>query len=503
MNLLVSYAACLRDFTLAQETLEWAHDLDGKLDNDCILSLGNGFDRESIIDAAKDLFRSVTVLDSNAPDTWPHGKNFTFQSVCRYLYDKKDKRPFLHWEPDSIPLCKGWLKTLEEEYALGGKPFGGFCNDSLKFMECVGIYPWNFMDYSPTVGMICRAAPWDIVAKADIYQNAHNMNRLMQFVHSIDGFAPTFKDLSMLQNGAVLFHRNKDGTLIDQLRKDRGLVNQVKKLFTRKSCPPVTAKRSPEAFFQLGRFGDLILLLPAFKEWADRTGEQVVVVVSEQYASVLEGVSYVRPLVVPHDSQTQAGEAWNFAKTLYPNIRRTQLHGAGLPPVAPRDLPSYSLSMWEKTGLPVDMYYRSFPVFDRRDAAREAELVKRCGADNGKVVLVNLEGFTSPLPCANKVHEMIATTFGKSGTSFVHTKSVGAKHIYDLLALMERAVGVLTIDTSTSHLAAASRVPTIHLVRDDGRAGSIPKGNVAAVIGYSQVQDRMGEIQNIVKGWLA
>jgi ADP-heptose:LPS heptosyltransferase len=66
---------------------------------------------------------------------------------------------------------------------------------------------------------------------------------------------------------------------------------------------------------------------------------------------------------------------------------------------------------------------------------------------------------------------------------------------------MDRAVGLLTVDTMTLHLAAACRIPYIAYTRSDGQSGSIPKGNCVANIGYSKVHERMGMMLEIVKSW--
>lgn len=218
--MLVAFSICQRDESIAQSTLDWAFSLDGQLPYEAFLSFGEGFERAPIIDSAERLFRKVTVLDSYAPDAWPQGKNATFQNFVRHLDSIGNKESFFWWEPDATPLKKGWLTAIDDEHKRGGKPFTGFVYDQIGFMDCVGVYPPNFMDYSPTTGMLCRAAPWDRCTGAEIMQHVHRANDLFQMVHDIDGFPPTFtSDLSSIRKDAVLFHKCKDGTLIEQLSK--------------------------------------------------------------------------------------------------------------------------------------------------------------------------------------------------------------------------------------------------------------------------------------------
>jgi hypothetical protein len=222
-------------------TLEWAFSLDGQLPYDCILSLGDGIKHDPIIGAARKLFRDVTVLESNADDSWPLGKNQTFQNLVRHLDDKRSTDSFFWWEPDCVFTKKGALKTIEEAHISGGKPFSGYVHESLQQMECVGVYPYDFMRYSPRNGMGCRAAPWDQCMRYDqLMGHTHRLNHIIQFVHDVDGFPPTFpKDSKLLNKDAVLFHASKDGALIEQLSK--GKIHKLIQLF--KSEKPAIKKQ--------------------------------------------------------------------------------------------------------------------------------------------------------------------------------------------------------------------------------------------------------------------
>lgn len=239
--MLVAFSVCRRDEANAMATLAWAHQLDGQLPYDCILTVANGVCCEPPLEAAKKLFRKVTVLDSAAPETWPQGKNAAFQQLVWHLYNEKITEPFFWWEPDAIPLKKGWLSTIEQAHLAGGKPFSGFVHPALQYLECVAVYPANYMDYSQN-GMLCRAAGWDVCSK-EVVPLVNPLNHLMQFVHDVDGFPPTFSDAEsrlLLHPNAVLFHKNKDGTLVQQLSKGtvQRLMEKVREVFTPKAEAP-------------------------------------------------------------------------------------------------------------------------------------------------------------------------------------------------------------------------------------------------------------------------
>lgn len=256
------------------------------------------------------------------------------------------------------------------------------------------------------------------------------------------------------------------------------------------------ADEVPPCFVQLGRFGDLILLLPAFKEWADRMGVPTPVVTCNEFASVLQGCSYVSPIILNMHWHNQLGEAVNYARSQYPNVVVTQLHGAGWR-AEPDDLPSFSLSMWRRTGL-LELYGELLPVFDRRNKFFESQLVKQFRR-NKPLLLVNYASWTSTLHCEQHVQRVISGFAHKF--DIVNTSFVKAPRCFDLLGLMDAAAGLVTVDTMTLHLAAASKVPYVAFVRDDAQSGSIPKGNCELVIGYSQVEKRLHELVETLNRW--
>lgn len=249
MSLLISFAVNTRDAAIALTTLEWAHTLDGRVDYDCVLTLGAGVEREPILAAAQKYFRKVTVIDVDAPEAWPQGKNAAFQNLVRWLNENRGVfgvppktatgtvaipgfmvaiPSFLWWEPDAVPLKRGWIAELEAAHVAGGKPFTGYVHEAIGVMDGVGIYPANFMEYSPMNGMLCRAAAWDVCARHEIRPQCHAINHLIQCVHDVDGLPPSFGVTPKGATGtvaipatAVLFHRCKDGSLVEMLSKGK------------------------------------------------------------------------------------------------------------------------------------------------------------------------------------------------------------------------------------------------------------------------------------------
>lgn len=248
----------------------------------------------------------------------------------------------------------------------------------------------------------------------------------------------------------------------------------------------------PPAFVQTGRSGDLIQLMPAWKAWADFTGEPTKVVSTREFGAVLEGASYIAPTLLAIDWRTGIQEAIKVAATLSPYVVVTQLHGANWSPTEPDDLASYSLTMWKRTGFL--RHYADLPlVFDKRDAGREATLLRRHVKTKLPLLLVNLEAWTSPM--RHVARRLITELLEAFAVEVVHLNKARAVRVYDQIALMDIAAGMITCDTMPLHLASASTIPYVALVRDEGQSASIPKGNCVLRVGYSEVLERLDEIE--------
>lgn len=258
-------------------------------------------------------------------------------------------------------------------------------------------------------------------------------------------------------------------------------------------------KRTMErpAFVQLARTGDLCLLIPAWKAIADRL-EKPVVFVSREFASIFEGVSYVEPRPLALHWTNQILKAIEIARREFPHCIVTQLHGRDWT-AKPDNLPSYSFSMWERTGLLPE--YHTLPlVFDRRNPSREKALV--ASLTGGRpFIIVKFQGITSPFGYVPEVDRVLRSVIPKE-VRIVKLDNVVAYRVFDLVGLMDAALGMITVDTMTLHLACASPKPYIAFTRDDGQAKSIPKGNCVLDIGYSQVKNRLADIESTIRSWL-
>lgn len=189
-----------------------------------------------LLDLASQLFGSARIVTSAAPvQGWPQGANALFAVACDECHE-----PWLWLEPDAIPLHRDWLDLLHAEYVRIGKRFmgcvypGGHVAFPPHLMSGVAVYPADW-----TRGKeFCQAGTaFDVAMTLAVLPEAHHTVRI-QHLWGEPNLPPTFpaQDQPMPKNGftldrlqanSVLFHRNKDGTLIERLRERMGIHSLV------------------------------------------------------------------------------------------------------------------------------------------------------------------------------------------------------------------------------------------------------------------------------------
>lgn len=217
-------------------------------------------------------------------------------------------------------------------------------------------------------------------------------------------------------------------------------------------------------FVQLGRAGDILNVLPlahrAFKE----DGVKPWFMVAEDYAGLLDGVTYVER-VVYRGKFEQVILALHQARQLTPHIVLTQIYGWGI--VNQQACTSFARESWWASGLQVP--WGSLPLMiDNRNEAREAELVGRIVSRRRekRLVLVAAAGTSSPFPFGPLLLSELRARLG-SRHEVVDLSEIKAHRFYDLLGLFDVAACLVTIDTGHLHLAHASKVPVVSLITRD------------------------------------
>lgn len=179
--------------------------------------------------AARSAFANVTEILYPVPEhrSWPYAANCAFQHAADFM--SQADAPWLWCEADAVPLTPDWLHVLDYEYRRRKKPFFGPIVPGMGHMNGVGIYPAQTPQFAPRA-MQSQWGAWDSDMKPDMIHLCYDASSLIQHCwgivnnqpHPRDGQAPRFdtKDkLGWVYSSAVLFHRCKDGSLIDRLRE--------------------------------------------------------------------------------------------------------------------------------------------------------------------------------------------------------------------------------------------------------------------------------------------
>lgn len=275
--------------------------------------------------------------------------------------------------------------------------------------------------------------------------------------------------------------------------------------------------KAAPCYVQLGKFGDICITLIAMKHIHDEQGFKPVMLTSQEYGSILEGVSYVQawqePLHWCNDvSRARAMATRKYGWAILPKWWDDPDH---LPPpringdptttlniggrtieIPAAEWDSYQLSQWRAMGFTPQQMIDWPLVFDRRNRMRELDLVKRTFRTPKKKLLFNLfGGGSSRFGFDSEVMQLIHKYLPHF--EIVNLAGVRANRIFDLLGLYERSAGLITSDTSTLHLAGACEIPYVAYIANGG-GGSIPKGNCQLAIRYGETINRLDEL----KAWI-
>lgn len=219
----------------------------------------------------------------------------------------------------------------------------------------------------------------------------------------------------------------------------------------------------PRLYIQLGRIGDILNVLPLCLRDFDELHTKPILMIAEPYVDLLDGVTYVEPLVWEGEFEDVAGAhaaAEKVAEERGRAIVCTQIYGKTL--FAIEQCSSFLRESWSR--VPNAPIWGTIPlVFDRRDLTREDgvrnQLLKR---STGKpYIVLALQGTSSPFAFHATLAAYLRNKLGKE-FDFVDVTAFKAPRFYDLLSLLEGAFALVAVDSAVLHLAAA--VPSLPVV---------------------------------------
>lgn len=230
--MLVVIPICHKDWTLAENNLQWASELDGKVEYHALITHDEslpveGLERVKRI--ADGYFQHVSIFNYPVPptDEWPEAPNFVWQAVAWEIFnhvkkgDPETHRPWFWWEADATPLKRGWLDLLWKEYQKGGRPFAGHVVRGPEHMNGVAIYPANVPEYVSDC-LVTRIAPWDVTLSNECpTKHIYVMNRLIGHWPRANGWTQQLRGDALKHvngNGMAIWHGVNDGSLIGSMR---------------------------------------------------------------------------------------------------------------------------------------------------------------------------------------------------------------------------------------------------------------------------------------------
>lgn len=242
MRLILVLPYCSKDAAILAKNLAWMGELQSKYLNPCILFADSEVPpdtKQEINATAKSLFSYAETCIVRMPadkQNWIDGSNRMFSAAARQIAETS-KEPWLWFEPDATPLKIGWLNSIEKEYSLSPKRFMGSLipsngQENMPPVHLAGCAVYDQYAYGGMNQFTEGKVAFDIAAAGYTVPRATNC-RLMQHFWGKVGLPPVFVErtvdggpenhvsVGMIQRDAVMFHRCKDGSLIDVLRKQR------------------------------------------------------------------------------------------------------------------------------------------------------------------------------------------------------------------------------------------------------------------------------------------
>lgn len=230
----VVLAFCPTDADQALALLDFIGQLGGCQEYSALLVADAAVDWAKCVDMltlANRAFRDARIITTVTPVTgWPDGANALWRTAAKHC---KEKGSDWFWlEPDAIPVKRGWLVAIDK-MRKGSRYFGHlymYRQQATKVMSGIAVYPSDAINL---IGPCIEEQPnkaWD-VSSAEVVIPLATHTKLIHHFYGEQDLAPTFIEnrtsettrnaftLDQLPAEAVIYHRNKDGTLMGLLRK--------------------------------------------------------------------------------------------------------------------------------------------------------------------------------------------------------------------------------------------------------------------------------------------
>jgi len=228
--MILCIAFCQKDKATTIRLANWIAELGGTSRHDLLLAFHEDTTPDPIHEILKPHFNHVGGFKISDPETtYPAIANIMWHECVKTVADQFNV-PWFWMEPDAVPLVPEWLDKIEDEYLAAKKPFmlDRVTTPTRSHNSGVGVYPGRVRDFTLRLWELA-SIPWDVFLAEEFTPFTHHTGlihdkfyRVWEDPNSGPPVFPDFESLSIIEPGAVLFHRNKDGSLMDRLRESRG-----------------------------------------------------------------------------------------------------------------------------------------------------------------------------------------------------------------------------------------------------------------------------------------
>jgi predicted GH43/DUF377 family glycosyl hydrolase len=244
---------------------------------------------------------------------------------------------------------------------------------------------------------------------------------------------------------------------------------------------------------QTSKYGDILSALPMIHHDYIKSGVKPQLVAVAPYNKLAEDLGYVQVQTFGGSMQDLSG-AIKFAKESSRDVKVTQLHGKGFE--FHHRHPSFQYDQWDRGGM-LDKWDK-LPLVLPRKWEINPEYVKL--GDPQPTIIFADHSQSSPFPHKEELAKLLIENFPSH--QIVRLSSIQAPHLFDLLALMDAADLIVTVETSHLHLSKACSKPVIALVTDKPSRwhGSAWSSRFSMHCRYSDFPRRKDELIRTARG---
>lgn len=246
--MLATFSVHRRDSQLLIDLLNWIEVLGPCKEHIALIVADAATAFDDVIKAqsiAERVFKGCLVVTNDVSvEGWIAGPKSLFLTAAQWA--QENNMPFLQIDSDAIPLKAGWLDAIESGYKTCGKPYMGHLFKSDQpglpplLMSPIAVYPATaFSELKDVVSKPLHH--WDVEMASVVVDQCADLGLIHHLFGEMNN-PPTFAKQAVfgtavfqpeqIKQTAVIFHRNKDGTLIDLLRERMGLEPLKKKATT-------------------------------------------------------------------------------------------------------------------------------------------------------------------------------------------------------------------------------------------------------------------------------